>query len=502
ATGRIQMVFFPEVPGNTITVQVNMDPGSPESLTRLGADRLEAAVATANRQLIADHGLSSPPIARVMVVVAGRLNIEAYGELTREAMDSLGTAEVLNAWRLETGELEGANDMRFSGSFETGGGFALQIVGRDEQMLKKAVELVSSRLSSVAGVYDVRSDLQGDQPELHIRLTPEARHLGFTRADLAAQIGDGFGGYEVQRMQRDDDEVKVYVRYPEERRQSLHEVLTSEVVTPEGRWVPLDSVAVLESGYGSGAIVRRDGKRAATIEATLDKRVTGAADVLRAIEQDLADVPERWPGLEVRRSGELEEMGEIQDGLREALAFIAVLIFALLAIPLRSYVKPLVIMSVIPFAFMGAAFGHLFMDLPLSILSFFGVLAATGVVVNDSLVMVSRYNQLRGDGLALREALIETGCSRFRAIFLTTATTVSGLMPLMLETSEQAQYLIPAAVSLAFAELLATPIALFLVPIMLHVLHDLSSWTRRRPFTRTEHRSPAGQNAAERPVAI
>ena len=241
-------------------------------------------------------------------------------------------------------------------------------------------------------------------------------------------------------------------------------------------------MAELESGYSAGAIVRRDGKRAATIQATLDKRRIGAVEVLRTIERDLAEVPARWPGLEVRRTGELEEMGEVQAGMRKAFAFIAVLIFALLAIPLRSYSKPLVIMSVVPFAFMGAAFGHLFMDLPLSILSFFGMLAATGVVINDSLVMVSRYNQLRGDGMPLAEALVETGCSRFRAIFLTTVTTVSGLMPLMLETSEQAQYLIPAAVSLAFAELLATPVTLFLVPVMLHVLHDLASWMKRHPL--------------------
>ncbi len=482
ATGRIKMVFFPEVPGNTITVHVKMDQSSPEALSRRGADRIERAASAVNRLLLDEHDLSSAPIAKVMAVVAGRLEIEAYGELTREAMNTLGTTEVLNAWRREVGELEGADDVRFSGSFETGGGFALQIVGRDEAMLGQAVEAVSERLSSVAGVHDVRSDLQGGQPEIRLRLKPEARHLGFTLADLATQVGDGFGGYEVQRMQRADDEVKVYVRYLEERRHSLHEVLTSKVVTLDGRWVRLESVAELVSGYGAAAIVRRDGKRTATIEATLDKRVIGAADVLRAIEKTLAEVPVRWPGLEVRRTGELEEMGEVQAGLRKAFVFIAVLIFALLAIPLRSYSKPLVIMSVVPFAFMGAAFGHLFMGLPLSILSFFGMLAATGVVVNDSLVMVSRYNQLRGDGMPLMEALIETGCSRFRAIFLTTASTVCGLMPLMLETSEQAQYLIPAAVSLAFAELLATPVALFLVPVMLHILHDVASWTKRSPL--------------------
>ena len=471
-TGKIAMVFFPEVPGNTVTVTVSMDPSSPEILTWHNAERLEAAATEVNQRLLEEHGLSSPPIVKTMVAVAGRLEIEAYGELTQEAMDILGNTTVLNAWREEAGDLEGGSNVRFSGSFETGGGFALQIIGRDEALLAEAVAAVSERLSAVPGVHDVRSDLRGGQPEIRLRLKPEARHLGFTLADLAVQVGDGFGGLEVQRMQRANDEVKVFVRFREERRRSLHEVLTSKVQTADGSWVTLQSVAELESVDGAGTILRRDGKRAATIEATLDKSVTGATDVMREMEGDLAQVPERWPGLEVRRSGELEEMGEVQAGMKKAFLFIAALIFALLAVPLRSYSKPVVIMSVVPFAFMGAAFGHLFMDLPLSILSLFGMLAATGVVVNDSLVMVSRYNQLRDQGMSLNEALLEAGCSRFRPIFLTTATTVSGLMPLMLETSEQAQYLIPAAVSLAFAELLATPVALFLVPIMLHVLAD------------------------------
>lgn len=472
ATGRIGMVFFPEVPGNTVIVNLSMDPSSPESLTRGNADRLEAAAQVVNQRLLDEHGLAAPPISKAMVAVGG-LEVEAYGELTREAMDTLGNTAVLNAWRREVGDLEGVEDVRFTGSLETGGGFALEIIGRDPAMLAEAVSMLSQRLSSVTGVHDVRSDLQGTQSEIRLRLKPEARHLGLSLADLATQIGDGFGGLEVQRMQRGDDEVKVHIRFPEHRRRSMHEVLTAKVVTPDGRRVLLRSVAELERGATPGVILRRDGKRAATLGATLDKRVISASEVMERIEDDLAGLPERWPGLVVRGAGELEEMGEVQAGMKKAMGFIAALIFALLAIPLRSYSKPLVIMSVVPFAFMGAAFGHLFFDLPLSILSLFGMLAATGVVVNDSLVMVSRYNQLRDEGMPLVEALAETGCSRFRPIFLTTATTVTGLIPLMLETSEQAQYLIPAAVSLAFAELLATPVALFLVPVMLHLLQDV-----------------------------
>jgi len=478
-SGRIKTVFFPEVPGNTITVAVNLDQSAPESLTLVNADRLETAVEIVNDRLVAQHDLSAEPISKLMVAVGGRLQIEAYGELTKEAMDELGTTAVLNAWRDEVGEMEGVEDMQFSGSFETGGGFALQVIGHDETLLGEAVESLTGRLGMVEGVFDVRSDLKGGQPEIRLRLKPEARHLGLTLHDLAAQVGDGFGGYEVQRMQRSGDEVKVYVRYQEQRRHSLHEVLTSKVVTPDGRWVTLQSVADLVSGFEAGAISRRDGKRVVTLWATLDKRMIGASEVVQLIDSDLAAIPERWPGLEVRTAGELEEMGEVRSGMKKAFLFILVLIYVLLAIPLRSYAKPIVILAVIPFGFMGAAFGHLIMDLPLSILSFFGMLAATGVVVNDSLVLVTRYNELREEGKPLVTALIEAGSSRFRAVFLTTTTTVCGLMPLMFETSEQAQYLIPAAVALVFAELLATPVTLFIVPIALHILDDTSTLIRR-----------------------
>ncbi|MCG8467712.1 MAG: efflux RND transporter permease subunit, partial [Gemmatimonadetes bacterium] len=492
-TGRLTTVFFPEVPGNTITVTVNMDQSAPASLTERNSVRIEAAAASVNDRLVEAGGLSEPPIARLMAVVISRAQITAYGELTREAMDELGTTRVLNEWRAEVGDLEGVDDLQFSGSFETGGAFALEVIGQNEVALGQAVAVLSGRLAEQPGVYDVRSDLRGGQPEIRLRLKPEARHLGLTAHDLAAQVGDGFGGFEVQRMQRRSDEVKVYVRYEEDRRASFHEILTSRIRTPDGRWVTLESVAELDSGFGTGVINRRDGKRAATILATIDKRVTGASAVLSAIEDEVADVPVSWPGLEVRQAGELEEAGEVRGGLWRALFFVVVLIYVFLAVPLRSYAKPIVILSVVPFGFAGAAFGHLIMGLPLSILSFFGMLAATGVVVNDSLVLASRYNQLREEGLPLHEALVEAGASRFRAIFLTTTTTVSGLMPLMLESSQQAQYLIPAAVSLAFAELLATPVTLFLVPIGLLVQHDIGRAMRRLRRARlSPRRAPYG----------
>ncbi len=473
-SGRVPVVFFPDVPGNTIVATARMDPSSPEALTAVNAARLEEAAREANQQLSTQHDLVAPPLQNLMVVATGPGALEAYGEVTTEAMNRVGSIRVMQAWRDVLGPMEGAVDQSFSASLETGGGFALEVVGDDPAYLAAATESLVTRIASLEGVHDVRSDLIGGQPEIRMHLTPSGRHLGFTTADLAIQVGDGFGGGEIQRMQRGDDEVRVLLRHDEQRRGSLHHALNSRVATADGRRVPLREVAAMESGYAAGTIARRDGRRAATIEASIDKASTGSQQVWNALADDVARVPQRWPGVTVRPAGELTEQGEVQRGMRRALVFIALLIYALLAIPLASYVQPIVIMSVVPFGFAGAVLGHLLMGLPLSILSFFGAMAATGVVVNDSLVLATKCNQLRKAGTPLLEALVAAGRSRFRPIFLTTVTTVAGLLPLIFETSEQAQYLIPAAVSLAAAELLATPVALFLVPIAIGLLHDMS----------------------------
>lgn len=473
-TDRVRLVFFPEVPGNVVTVSLGMDRSSPVSLTQQNALRLESAARFANETLMLRHGLEDPPVGKLMSSLTDEHTVEVYGEISPEAMDRVGSPEILREWREGVRDLEGAEDLHFSASLETGGGFALEVVSADEAVLRDAVGRVTATLSGLSGVDDVRTDLEAGQSEIRLRLRPEARHLGLSIYDLASQAGDGFGGLETQRMQRGPDEVKVFVRLAKNRRDSLHELMTGRVLTPAGDWVPIRSVAELESGYGVGTINRRDGRRTATIYASVDKTVTGSGAVARELAPVIRGIEAELPGVAIVESGELEETGEVQRGMRKALVFVLFLLYALLAIPLKSYSKPLVIMSVIPFAFAGAILGHMIMGLPLSVLSFFGMLAATGVVVNDSLVMTSRYNQLREAGIAEGRALVKAGMSRFRAVFLTTATTVGGLMPLMFETSEQAQYLIPAAVSLAFAEIVATPAALFVVPLCLGVLRDIA----------------------------
>ncbi|CAM2069181.1 Efflux RND transporter permease subunit [Sulfidibacter corallicola] len=477
--GWVRTVFFPEVPGQIISVSLKMEGSSPLHLTTAHIETIEKAAEALNREVL-DAGKSErPPIARIMTALTGPFDAEIFAELQPEAHRQLGTMETLNRWRERVGRLEGVEELTFSGSFETGGGFVVELEAREEQILKQAVSEFCKRLETRGGVNDVRHDLDSGSPNIRLRLKPEARHLGLTTADLAAQIGDAFGGYEVQRIQRGAEEVKIMVQFGEQRRRNMRDILDTRVRTATGEWVPLPLVASLETGYVPSSINRQNGRRVVQVRAALDKSRISAGEAFAWIQAEVApELVRAYPDLSIRGAGELEEMGEMRGGLKRALVFILILIYVLLAIPLKSYVKPLVIMAVIPFGFIGAVIGHWFHGAPLSVLSFFGMLAVTGVVVNDSLVLLTRFREIRERGVPLRQALIEAGRSRFRAIFLTTVTTSCGLLPLLSETSEQAQYLIPAAISLAWGEIFATPITLMIVPILVHVGHDVGSWFR------------------------
>ncbi|MEM1164292.1 MAG: efflux RND transporter permease subunit, partial [Pseudomonadota bacterium] len=283
-------------------------------------------------------------------------------------------------------------------------------------------------------------------------------------------------------IQRDGSEMRVLVLNADQARDTIDDLMQTRLRSTSGTWLPLVTIAEIDSTYAAGAIDRRDGQRMNTVSASIDRALVAPEEVGQAVfEQLVPDLLERYPGLRVVPAGELEEMGEIQGGLVGALLLSAFLIYVLMAVPLKSYWQPFVILAIVPFGFVGAAIGHLVMGLSLSLLSFFGMLALTGVIVNDSLVMITRYNQAREAGKPVDTAIHDAGISRFQAIFLTTATTVIGLTPLLTETSEQAQYLIPAAVSLAFGELFGTALMLLLVPVLIAIAEDVFGLFRGNP---------------------
>ena len=473
--GTIKTVFFPDVPGQIITVNLEMDSRAPFSLTRDNVQRIEDLGNELNIELQESAALDTPPISTVFVIISGAESAQIYAELSPVIeRPGVETVDIAREWQKRTGQIEGATELEFTASEALGGGFQLQLLSKDPDLLHAASTELRSFLAGIDGISNIRDTMAGGQPELRVRIRPEARNLGFSAETLASQIGYAFGGAEVQRIRRDSSEIRVLVQNARPARNTVDDLLQTRLRSDTGAWVPLTTVAEVNGGYVAGMKHRLNGQTVNTVSAAIDRSVVSPAEVAQAVtEQMVPLLAQKYPSVQVSFGGELEEMGEIQGGLLRALLLASVLIYVLMAVPLKSYSQPLIILAIIPFGFVGAAIGHLIMGLPLSLFSFFGMLALTGVVVNDSLVLITRYNQNRTSGMDVIAALQEAGIGRFRAIFLTTATTVIGLLPLLTETSEQAQYLIPAAASLAFGEIFGTALMLILVPVLIAIAEDI-----------------------------
>lgn len=473
--GKIKTVFFPDVPGQIITINMEMDARVPFELTKANLEHIRTVGEKLNGEIKETHGLEHPPIRSMFLLIMGAGSAQLFAELTPVAdRPSVGILDVLEQWRTRTGQVEGAVQLQFSGSEDLAGGFKLQLFSKDDERLAAASRDLRDFLAGIEGVSNIRDTLTPGQPELEITVKPEARNLGFDTETLAAQIGNAFAGAEVQKIRRAGVEARVLVQNTNSSRDSIDDLMQTQLRSKSGQWVPLQSVAEVKGGYVAGTVHRKNGKLVNTVAASINRTVVAPEEVGQAVFARWApDLAAKYPTVTLNKAGELEEIGEIRGGMLRALLIAAVLIYVLMAVPLKSYWQPFVILAIVPFGFVGAALGHIIMDLPLSVLSFFGMLALTGVVINDSLVLITRYNQARVAGLSLHEALQDAGMGRFRAIFLTTATTVIGLTPLLMETSEQAQYLIPAAVSLAFGELFSTVLMLVLVPVLIAITADV-----------------------------
>jgi multidrug efflux pump subunit AcrB len=473
--GKIKTVFFPDVPGQIVTVNLEMDARAPFSLTRDNVQRIEDLGNELSLELQESAALDTPPIRTMFVIISGAESAQIYAELSPVIeRPGVETLDIAREWQKRTGQIEGATELEFSGSEALGGGFQLQLLSKDPELLRQASAELRGFLVGIDGISNIRDNMAGGQPELRLRIRPEARSLGFSAETLASQIGYAFGGAEVQRIQRDNSEVRVLVQNARSARNTVDDLLQTRLRSDTGAWVPLPTVAEVNGSYVAGMKHRLNGQTVNTVAAAIDRSVVSPTEVAQAVTEQLVPLlAQKYPSVRVSLGGELEEMSEIQGGLLRALMLATALIYVLMAVPLKSYTQPFIILAIIPFGFVGAAIGHLIMGLPLSLFSFFGMLALTGVIVNDSLVLITRYNQNRTSGTDVIAALHEAGIGRFRAIFLTTATTVIGLLPLLTETSEQAQYLIPAAASLAFGEIFGTALMLILVPVLIAIAEDV-----------------------------
>jgi multidrug efflux pump subunit AcrB len=342
------------------------------------------------------------------------------------------------------------------------------------EKLKEAKEFIKGELRKNPLLKDITDNDPEGIKEIEITLKDKAYSMGFTLNDVISQIRSGFFGYQVQRFQRGQDEIKVWVRYDAEERSSIQQLDDMRLVNKTGDRVPLREVANYSIRRGEISINHLDGKREIRVDADLKNPSTSATDMMNEIKAELIpSMNEKYPGITAVFEGQNREAEKTGKSAGIALPIILFLIFVIIAFTFRSFDQPIVLMLMVPFSLIGVGWGHWIHGFPINMLSFLGIIALIGIIVNDGLVLISKFNVYLKEGMSYDDALLAAGKSRFRAIFLTTVTTIAGLSPLIFETSRQAQFLIPMAISIAYGIGLATVLTLVMLPLMLKLSNDI-----------------------------
>jgi len=494
AGGYIKFVFFDTVEADNMVAMLNMPLGTPVEQTREIIEGIEKAAfqtieefdsERTGRQSLLKH-ISTTVGAQPTLARGGPVSLEGgaggQSHLAEVNVELLGGEErdvssvvLRNRWRELVGEIPGVSSLTFvSELVSTGDAINVELSHADYDVLLSASERLKSVLREYNGVSDIADDFEPGKPELKLQLKETGRTLGLTLSDLARQIRQGFYGDEAQRIQRGRDDIRVMVRYPESERRSLADVENMRIRLPDGTQIPFKTVAEVQYGRGYSAIRRVDRRRVVSVSADVDEALANSKEINSELAKSkLPALMQEFPGLQYRFAGQQREMQESLSSLVPNFGIALMAIFALLAIQFRSYSQPIIVMSAIPFGIVGATLGHLLMGFNLGILSFFGIVALSGVVVNDSLIIIDLINRERRSGIKLTQVLRDCATRRFRPIMLTTLTTFCGLLPMITEKSLQARFLIPMAISLAFGVMFATCITLILVPSLYMILEDI-----------------------------
>ena len=497
--GKIKRVSFPRVESERATCRLTMQEGTPFEVTERYVLMMEDIVLDMKKKHVGTDGVSV--IEDVFSSIGGqgvsssrgrsRTGQNHQGEVVfyitapEDRQYEIGTRALAEEWRTEIQNrcgIVGAKELYFRAEIGRGRDpIEVQLRGQDVKALTLAATEVKEKMESYAGLFDISDSLDESREEIQLRIRPEAEQFGLTMSDLARQVRQAFFGEEIQKIQRNRDEVRVMMRYPLEDRKSIAALEAMMIRTGDGQAVPFSTVAeaVIEKSFPR--IERFDRNRAVEISADADKEVADLASIREDLGAWMPSVLKKYPGMSFSFEGEAKDERENSGGMKIGAVLIIFGIYSMLAIPFRSYIQPLMVIAVIPYGLIGAVLGHLLEDylkadtggMPLSFLSYFGMLALSGVVVNDSLVLVDYINRRRAKGDTVFEAVSTAGAARFRAIILTSATTFAGLFPLIRMEATQAQFLIPMAVSLGYGILFATLITLFLVPINFLILDDL-----------------------------
>ncbi|MDZ7697168.1 MAG: efflux RND transporter permease subunit [Deltaproteobacteria bacterium] len=499
--GIIKFTFFPKVESDVLTCSLTMPTGTPVKQTEAAVARLETTAKKALESFDSQHrpGAKAPLFEYSVSLVgmqsgghgpnAGSADIGGHvGQIFIQLLEgekrNVSARKLTALWRKTAGPFPEAESLTFQSElFSAGNAVEIHLSMDNEDQLLSAADELKASIEGYPGLFDISDSFLPGKEEMQLKLKPAARSLGLTLDDLARQARHAFYGAEALRFQRDQDEIKVLVRYPDRDRKSLGYVEQMRIRTPDGAEIPFNEAAQVKMEQGYTTIQRAQRRRVIKVTADVDETVGNANEVRMDLEKRvLPELLKRYPGLRYDMEGEGKEQKESLSDVMQGFGIALFAIYALLAIPFRSFTQPFIVMGAIPFGLVGALAGHLMMGLNLSLLSLFGMVGLAGVVVNDSLVLIDATNRIRGEGHPSADAVIRAGGLRFRAIILTSLTTFAGLFPMILEKSLQAQFLIPMAVSLGFGVLFATGITLLLVPCGYVILEDI-----HRLFGRGNH---------------
>ncbi|HKK40717.1 MAG TPA: efflux RND transporter permease subunit [Cryomorphaceae bacterium] len=467
--GVIQAVFFPNIEQNKINISLELPAGTSEEVTQKNMEYILNHVRELNQEYTEKEGVEQKLIENIELKLGPQSNQgDATLYLVNSENRSIRSFEITADIRQKVGPIPRAEKLSFATQTPFGKPINISFSGNDYEKLRLVTEEFKEEIRKTGKVKDLVDNDKADQPELNLTLNDAGRALGFTEQALIGQVRSGFFGYEAQRLQRGDDEVKVWVRYALDDRKSVNDLERMRVVSPEGRRVAVGDIASIESKKGLIAINHRSGRREIAVEGEVASLEVNTPQLLANVRDSIIPpILSKYPGIDVSFEGQQRETAKLQKSVAQVGPVILVLILAILIVSFRSYSQAFALLMLLPFGLIGAAWGHFIHDQPMSILSFLGIIALIGVLLNDGLVYINTFNGYLQEGMEFDKALKETTMSRFRPLLLTTLTTSAGLGPLIFEKSFQAQFLIPMAISIAYGLILGSLLIVLLLPITL-----------------------------------